>query len=178
MSRIASSISTHGPNSLPPVAHAAGYCHLKYIVSNGSGNDIADVAVVPPGRDKLQFVHVIHAGSKAFEVDSALRKMDPQFADYPVELLFTDRWGLTWYVHWRMDRVKSLVPNPRTIRDYRPHRNPQGMATLRRQGYAMLAGVVVVVAVACGVVATTDGDLGGVKSPKSSSTASVKDVRP
>jgi hypothetical protein len=156
-----------------PSGTPSGYCHLKYVVSNGSGNDIMDVAVVPPGRDKLRFVHVIHAGTTEEEVDPNLRKLDPNFSDYPVELLFTDRWGLLWHQHRRLERVRAIGPNPRTIRDYEPHRNPRGMAAVWRQGLAIVAGCFVVAAVAFGIAVGVD-DPGDGNSPKPGSTAPTK----
>ncbi|WP_143673828.1 hypothetical protein [Streptomyces sp. or20] len=137
-----------------PPGTPAGYCHLKYVVRNGSSNDITDVAVVPPGRDKLRFVSVVHASGKHEEVDPALRVLDPSFADYPVELLFTDSWGILWHKHRKVERVKALHSSPRTIRDYCPHhRNPNGMSSAMRQGLITFAACLVAAAIAYGVAA-------------------------
>ncbi|MFD9001141.1 hypothetical protein ACFV0T_09265 [Streptomyces sp. NPDC059582] len=147
------------PTGTPP-----GYCHLKYVVRNSSPNDITDVAVVPPGRDKLRFIPVVNAGAQEAEVDPNLRQLDAAFSSYPVELVFTDSWNLLWHQHRRLERVKAVNAIPRTIRDYIPHpRNPQGMATARRRGLLVLAGCIVAAIVSYGVSSS------GLAAPNSNS---------
>ncbi|MFF3879184.1 hypothetical protein [Streptomyces sp. NPDC001978] len=157
------------PPGTPP-----GYCHLKYVVRNSSPNDITDVAVVPPGRDKLRFIPVVHAGAQESEVDPNLRQLDASFSNYPVELVFTDSWSLLWHQHRRLERVTAVNAMPRTIRDYVTHpRNPQGMAVARRRGLLMLAGCVVAAIVAYGV-ASSGLATPGPESPKNKNTESPK----
>ncbi|WP_175434200.1 hypothetical protein [Streptomyces hawaiiensis] len=157
------------PPGTPP-----GYCHLKYVVRNGSNNDITDIAVVPPGRDKLRFVSVVHAGGKHEEVDPNLRALDPTFADYPVELLFTDSWGILWHKHRKVERVKALHSSPRTIRDYTPHhRNPNGMSSAIRQGSIIFAACIVAAMIAYGIAASKPPD-STTEKPSPEATASTK----
>ncbi|MDC7337195.1 hypothetical protein PQR15_12625 [Streptomyces lydicus] len=157
-----------------PIGTPPGYCHLRYIIRNNSPNDITDVAVVPPGRDKLRFAPVVHAGSQHSEVDPNLRQIDPVFSHYPVELLFTDRWNIIWYQQRELRRVKEVNSHPRTIRDYATHsRNPRGMVVARRQGYLVLAGCVVAALVSVGVSASGLGASDG-QSPKQGTPESPK----
>ena len=157
-----------------PVGTPTGYCHLKYVVQNGSPNDITDVAVVPPGRDKLRFIPVVRAGTQESEIDPNLRQIDVGFNNYPVELVFTDRWNLLWHQHRRLERVKSANSIPRTIRDYVVHpRNPQGMAVAGRRGLLVLAGCLVAAIVSYGV---SSSGVGGpdTDSPKPENSKSAK----
>ncbi|WP_405728933.1 hypothetical protein OG607_27500 [Streptomyces sp. NBC_01537] len=157
-----------------PVGTPSGYCHLKYVVRNNSQNDIADVAIVSPGRDKLRFIPVVHAQSQEFEIDPNLRQIDTAFSHYPVELLFADRWNIIWYQHREFQRVKTNSSNPRTIREYVIHpRNPKGMAAARHQGLLVFAGCVVAALVALGISASGLGAPDG-PSPKQGTTESPK----
>jgi len=158
---------------ITPSGTPAGYCHLRYVVRNASNNDITDVAVVPPGRDKLRFTPVVHGGTQESEVDPNLRQLDPNFSDYPVELLFTDSWGLHWHQHRRLERVQAVNSNPRTIRDYTLHsRNPKGMNVARRQGFLVLSGCLVAAMLAYGIAASDVGNSD--KSPEPDSTSPRK----
>ncbi|MEU8933333.1 hypothetical protein AB0D30_26050 [Streptomyces sp. NPDC048409] len=154
--------------STPP-----GYCHLQYVVRNGSNNDITDVAVVPPGRDKLRFMPVVHAATQESEIDPNLRQLDPSFNDYPIEVLFTDNWNLHWHQHRELERVKVVNSNPRTIRDYAPHpRNPRGMSKVRREALLVFAGCTVAALLAYGIAASN------IANPKNSNIPSKKSATP
>ncbi|MEV5383882.1 hypothetical protein [Streptomyces sp. NPDC052721] len=140
-----SGINAWAEEFVPPSAGCPpGYCHLKYVIRNASGNDIHQVAVVQPGRDKLNFIPVVHAGGPDYvEIDPGLRLVDPAFAGYPVEITFVDSKGRTWHKHRVSERVRPLLAHPRSIRDYESHKNPRGMKTVARQ--VLLAGVAIVI---------------------------------
>ncbi|MGA4842135.1 hypothetical protein [Streptomyces sp. G45] len=131
-----------------------GYCHLKYVIRNASGNDIRQVAVVQPGRDKLSFVPFIQSGGPDYEeIDPGLRMMDPAFASYPVEIIFVDSKGRTWHKRQVSERIRPLLPHPQLIRDYEPCKNPRGVKVLSQQ-------VPWVVALAVAVMVATNLPIG------------------
>jgi len=130
-----------------------GYCHLKYVIRNNSSNEIRQVAVVQPGRDKLNYIPAIQAGAPQYEeVDPGLRRIDPSFAGYPVEIIFTDSRGRTWHKHRITERVRSLVAHPSAIRDYEPYRNPVGINVVTWRVLSTILALAVVAALSYGIV--------------------------
>ncbi len=160
--------------SIPPAP--AGYCHLKYVIRNNSGNAIHRVIVIQPRWRPLQPIALINAGDFHEELDPGLRREEPVFASYPVGIIFEDSQGRLWYKHHVAERVKQLADPPRTVHDFVPYKNPLGMVTVARRVAGGIAVVFVLATIAFGMVNVSNGAKNEKTSPsplKQSSTGST-----
>ncbi|MFE1507565.1 hypothetical protein [Streptomyces sp. NPDC058726] len=124
----------------------SGYCHLKYVIRNNSSNAITKAAIIQPGRDKLNIVHLISPGGALHEeIDPQLRQVSVGFTTYPVAFLFTDSLGRTWHkrTFGAPERVKAKLTHPESIDDFEKYRNPDGWARVLKRAAAALVAVAV-----------------------------------
>ncbi|MGW6257017.1 hypothetical protein [Streptomyces sp. NPDC055085] len=130
-----------------------GYCHLKYVIINNSGNAIHEVIVVQPRWRPQQPINVINATTQHEEQDLTLRLEDPGFTSYAVGIIFKEGQGRLWHKHHVAERVRKVMDPPRSVHDFVPYKNPLGMATVGKRVGLGLAAFVMLIFPIYGIVA-------------------------